>query len=355
MELAERIFKAEQEEGKRLSASKLPAWNNIDGIIYPARISMEQCSSLATAAYKASLVSGESLIDLTGGFGVDCATISQGFERSTYIERQARLCEIAKHNFELMGLDIAVVNSDCKEYIEDMPKFSTIFIDPARRDSKGGKVVSISDCEPDICAIKQKLIEKCDNLLVKLSPMLDITKALEALPETSEIHVVSVGNECKELLFLIDGRDGNPTIRCVNLPSDETFVFTLEMEQTATITVSMPSIYLYEPNSAIMKAGAFKSVATQFNLAKLHPNSHLYTSDRYVDNFPGRKFRIEGITGAHRNDMKGIEKANIAVRNFPASVDELRRKLKIKDGGDTYLFATTLCDGSHRIIRCSKI
>ena len=362
------IIQAWQEVGQKIAAEKLPSWAACPTIQYPVRLSMEQCSSEYTARYKASLVKGETLVDLTGGLGVDCSFLSESFTHTTYVEQQAALCQLAQHNFACLGKKITVVNALCEDYVDSMEPVDVIFIDPARRDNKGGKVALLGDCTPNLLTIGNKLLQKCQTLLVKLSPMIDIESVIKVFPSTQEVHIVAVNNECKEVLVRVKGEMAGisgtstgsvtdipavtePCIICANLPQqDQPFVFTRKAEEACTIAYSLPQTYLYEPNAAILKAGAFKQVAQQMGVHKLHPNSHLYTSDTLVSHFPGRIFTIDRITKVQKKEINDIEKANVSIRNFPGSVADLRKKLKLKDGGDTYIFATTLHDNSKVLI-----
>ena len=353
---------ATQIEGRRLAAAKLPAWAATDGVMYPVRLSMEQCSSEATARYKASLVGGSRLADLTGGFGIDCSYMSERFDEATYIERNEELCRIARHNFGLLGLPIRVVNGNSAEVLPSMPVQDWIFLDPARRDGVGNKVVALSDCEPDVCQLEKLLLQKAVRVMVKCSPMLDISLAISQLTSVREVHVVSVGNECKELLLILGGTTGHGIeVRTVNFQGSgvQTFDYALEEEQAASCSyTSTVGRYLYEPNSSMMKAGCFRLPAGRYGLQKLHRNTHLYTSDTLVPDFPGRVFEVKNIDGFGKNELKllssELKKANIAVRNFPERPEALRKRLKLSDGGDVYLFATTLADEKRVIIRCVK-
>ena len=387
------IFLARQTEGRKSIATKLPSWAENMSILFPVKISLEQCSSEATALYKASLVSGESMVDLTGGFGVDCSFLSKNFSKVDYVEQNTELCEIAEHNFRVLGLNIKVNNAESVEFLNAMPAVDCIYIDPARRDVKGKKTADLSLCSPNLLEIRDILLEKCNTLLIKLSPMFDISSALEVFPECRQVHVVSVKNECKELLLLVEGGFcGETEIVCVDLdelgvrseelgisvqtsgePSllelsrrvdDRQGIVKLEITSVASnlkkekgeiISYSFPKAYLYEPNASIMKAGLFKTVAHRYNVQKLHPSTHLYTSDEFVPNFPGRSFEIKRVTKVQRKEIQDIEKANLSIRNFPGNVADLRKKLKLKDGGDIYIFATTLNDNSKVLIITKKI
>ena len=385
----EHIFIARQTEGRKIIANKLPSWAENMSILFPVKISLEQCSSEATAIYKAGLVRGESLVDLTGGFGVDCSFLSRNFTSVDYVEQNEELCQIAEHNFAALGLNIRVNNAESVDFLKKMPFVDCIYIDPARRDVKGKKTADLSLCSPNLLEIRDILLEKCNTLLIKLSPMFDISSALEVFPECKQVHVVSVKNECKELLLLVEGGFcGETEIVCVDLDelgvrnfavSESNVQFTetlpneskiaegneepgitsvasnLKKEKGEIISYSFPKSYLYEPNASIMKAGLFKTVANKYNVQKLHPSTHLYTSEELVPNFPGRSFEIKRVTKVQKKKIQDIEKANLSTRNFPGNVADLRKKLKLKDGGDTYIFACTLNDNSKVLIVCNKL
>ena len=353
--------------GRQIAAEKIPSWKEIDDIWYPKHLSLEQCSSEITARYKASLLQGESLADLTGGFGIDCSFLATGFRSATYVERQAELCTIAAHNFPALDLNhISVRNDDGVAYLEAMSPVDCIFLDPARRNEHGGKTVAISDCEPNVAELEGLLLSKANRIMIKLSPMLDLSQALKELPHTQEVHIISVNNECKELLLLL-GQTAPEEIpvHCVNLSTKgeqekQLFVFTREQEQHSECSYTDTlGNYLYEPNASLLKAGAFRSIAAAYSVKKLHPNSHLYTSDTQIEGFPGRTFRIINRCSLNKKEIKenlsDLKKANITVRNFPATVAELRKRIKLAEGGDTNLFASTLNDGQKILIRCGKV
>jgi len=350
--------------GRQIAEAKVPSWHRFDGLLYPKHLSMEQCSSEVTALYKASLVEGRTFADLTGGFGIDCSFLSRKFKKADYVERQAELCELASHNFPLLGLDIDVHNEDGVAYLKRMQPVDCLFLDPARRDGHGGKTVAISDCEPDVSALEELLVEKAEVVMVKLSPMLDLSLALKTLKYVREAHIVSVNNECKELLLILQKNSvsSEVVIHCehiVNSIEHQHFVFIQEQERTSDCPLtSQVGTYLYEPNASILKAGAYRSLTQDYPVKKLHPSSHLYTSPQLIDDFPGRRFWVEAIGGFGKKELKsfllGIEKANLTIRNFPSSVAELRKRLKLKEGGEDYIFATTLADESKVLIRCKK-
>ncbi len=351
-----------QIEGWQTAKNKLPEWAEREGIIFPPRISLEQCSSQATAFYKASLASGDTLADLTGGFGIDCSYLARNFKKALYIERNPVLCDIAHNNFPILGLEhIEIINDECENRLPHLPTLDWIFIDPARRDGDGRKVVALADCTPSVAELENILLEKSQKVMIKCSPMLDIAAARHELKNISEVHIIAVNNECKELLFILSGKGEHPRTHCVNITgkSNETFSFTDSEEQAANITLACEvGKYLYEPNAAIQKAGCHHALVQATKSRKLHPNSHLYTTEEEITNFPGRKFKVEKIFGFTKNDIKELsqlKKANITVRNFPESVQQLRKRLKLTDGGDKYIFATTLADERKVLILCEKV
>ena len=350
-----------QIEARQLLQKKVPEWSTNEDLLFPAHLSIEQCSSEATARYKSNLLKSNTFADLTGGLGIDTYYLSQRFQETDYVERQPELCALARHNFDILQTNIKVFNESAEEYLKHCEPKDCIYIDPARRDSHGRKTVSISDCTPDVVTLQDLLLQKAETVMVKLSPMLDISKALEELKCVKEIHVLAVGNECKELVFIMKvGFSGQPMLYAANLMTQQPIVsFTLEEEHDCPLRLAESmGRYLYEPNAALMKAGCYKLLAHRFDVLKLHKNSHLYTSDTLFPDFAGRVFEIEGYAPYHKKVKQTLladaDKANLAVRNFPLGVDELRKTLKIKEGGDIYLFATTLRDGEKVIIRTKK-
>ena len=351
--------------GRQIAEAKIPSWYQVEGLLYPKHLSMEQCSSEATALYKMGLVEGETFADLTGGFGIDCSFLSRKFKQVDYVERQAELCELAGHNFPLLGLNIGVHNEDGVDYLKRMQPVDCLYLDPARRDGHGGKTVAISDCEPDVSALEELLVEKAKTVMVKLSPMLDLSLALKSLKHVQEVHIVSVNNECKELLLLLQkgAVSSDIKIHCehiVNSCEHQHYAFTLLEEHTSECPLAEAvGAYLYEPNASILKAGAYRSLTQAYPVEKLHASSHLYTSAHFIENFPGRRFKVEAVSGFGKKELKefmqGMEKANLTIRNFPSSVAELRKRLKLKEGGEDYLFATTLADESKVLVKCRKV
>ena len=333
----------QQVEGRQRTCDKLPTFAEIDDWWYPVRLSCEQCSSEITARYKASLLPTTpfTLIDLTGGYGVDTFFMSERATQAHYVERNEELCRIASHNFGLTRPQLQIHHADAICSLEQMPSCDVIYLDPARRDQNGGKVFRLEDCEPNVVELLPTLTAKSKQLMVKLSPMLDITQALRSLPMSFNVHIVAVKNEVKEVLLVQTTLE--PTIHAVNLSptTQQTFSFTQEEEKSATPYTPAESAhnlgeadttYIYEPNAAIIKAGAFKLVAQRYGLYKMAPNTHLYLSDQLIEDFPGRVWQILEI---NPKDMKQIPGANILTRNYPLTPEQLRKKLKIKDS-DTH-------------------
>jgi len=353
-----------QINGMQKIKTKVPLFYTTDEILYPAQLSLEQSSSQSTATYKSTLCEGNSLADLTGGFGIDCCFISAHFKHVSYVERQSELCELASHNFKVLGKNhIEIFNQDTETFLPEMQTVDWIFIDPARRGTGGKKVVLLSDCEPDLSALSALLLEKAANVMIKLSPMMDISAALRDLPQTTEVHIVAVENECKEVLLILRKNNEKPlqvfTINFGKNDHQQLFRFDAHEESNATSKLSSEvGKYLYEPNAAVMKSGGFKLIGNYFGLSKLHDNTHLYTGNELLLEFPGRIFNVKKVWGNSKSSLKQLTtehpKANISTRNYPISVDELRKKLKIKDGGETYLFACTLANEEKVIIDCKK-
>ena len=403
-------FALDQIRGRKMARVKLPRWASLEGIIYPPHISMEQCSSESTALYKAELAarllglpassSGTEMkaeneiefVDLTGGFGVDFSYIAARLGvKSMYVERQAHLCEAAKENFGRLGLKNAIVkNGDGIEVLYsfhpkkkdaasaddslgityDQPRsllktnlgLKIIFIDPARRDDAGNKVVSLKDCTPDVTVLQEEMLSKADYVIIKLSPMLDWHRAISELSHVREVHIISVNNECKELLLVLSVRNMGENLRIYCINDAQSFVCD-ELDMEASQVKIAPSTleemqYLYEPNASLMKAGCFSVLSGRYDARMLSKNSHLFVSQAPIEAFPGRSFRIIAVSSFNKKELKrhlsGITKANIAARNFPLSVAELRKRLKLKDGGETYIFATTLSDESHVLVITEK-
>lgn len=420
-------YALDQIKGWQTARRKLPTWAACDGIVYPPHLSMEQCSSEPTAQYKLNLAmewscriesselrveSSSRMTDLTGGFGVDFSFTSCAFASATYVERNAQLCHMVEHNLPLLGIDNAkVVCADAVDYLSTLDMQTMIFLDPARRDQHGAKTVMLADCTPDVVQLLPQLLKKSRFTMLKLSPMLDWHKAVEDLQGTvREVHIVSVGGECKELLLVLSeeieselkvfcadleagggsgeaglsgGSSGSSSSSCSGLSSEPSFPRTPSSPSapshpstpslSASLFVYAPgsscpapnstfniqhSTFLFEPNASIMKAGCFDELAAAYGVSPVSRNSHLFLSAEPVDGFPGRSFSIERVTTLNKRELRqalaGIEKANIATRNFPLSVAELRKRLKLKDGGDVYIFATTTAEDEHLLLISHK-
>lgn len=359
-------FAVEQIACRRQIRDKLPSWYAQEALIFPAKIAAEQCSSESTALYKQRLIgSGQHVCDLTGGLGIDTYFFSRKAASVLYIERFPAYCEAARHNFEVLGADnILIKQGDSTQLLPDLPPVDVFYLDPARRAEGNRRVFALQDCEPDLPALLPLLWEKAPKVIAKLSPMADLHHTLSLLPRTTAIHVLSVRNECKEVLFVLEREASvvSPPIHCIhfnNRGEEEAYTFTLAEEQTTAIAPALAvGRYLYEPNASLLKAGAFKSIASRTGVAKLHTSSHLYTSDTWVAGFPGRTFTVEEVIPFSGKSLKNLYKtlpqAHITVRNFPLSVEEVRKRLKIKEGGDIYLFATTLSSGEKVLIRSHK-
>ena len=400
-------YALDQIKGWQTARRKLPTWAACDGIVYPPHLSMEQCSSEPTAQYKLNLAmewaervesseveidnSSEqhatlnsqlsthnchapSMTDLTGGFGVDFSFTSCAFASATYVERNEQLCHMVEHNLPLLGIDNAkVVCADAVEYLAGLEPQTMVFLDPARRDQHGAKTVMLADCTPDVVQLLPQLLKKSRFTMLKLSPMLDWHKAVEDLQGTvREVHIVSVGGECKELLLVLSEEiESELKVYCADLeagggsspslPSHVSlFVYAPGSPRPAPNSKlkTQDSKFLHEPNASIMKAGCFDELAAAYGVSPVSRNSHLFLSAEPVDGFPGRVFSIERVTTLNKRELRqalaGIEKANIATRNFPLSVAELRKRLKLKDGGDVYIFATTTAEGEHVLLISRK-
>ena len=398
----------DQIRGRQYARKKIPSWAALEEIVYPPHLSMEQCSSEYTAKYKSCLLtrlvsalspnalqesSGYFLVDLTGGFGIDFAFMTQELQRACgrenvripacYVERDAWLCKLAKHNFEILGLrHVDVKNCDSMEFLREMDHVAGLFLDPARRDGHGGRTYNMRDCTPDVLALRDELLAKASFVILKLSPMLDWHQAVKELnngrPCVSEVHVVSVNNECKELLVVLtDSReDGTTCLRVCCANNGDTFEYQSPQHKEKgaipvidTDRMLLPGRFLYEPNASVMKVGCFEELCRRYQVMGVGENSHLYVSEDdsevgsepegIIADFPGRKFQITAVSSMNKKELREkfrqIDQANIATRNFPIKPEELRRRLKLKDGGDTYIFATTLFDGTHVLLLCKSV
>lgn len=368
-------YALDQIQGWQIARRKLPKWAACDGVIFPPHLSMEQCSSEPTAQYKLNLAMewaervghASRMTDLTGGFGVDFSFTSCAFAAATYVERNEQLCHIVEHNLPLLGLNNAtVVCADAVEYLSTVEPQTMLFLDPARRDEHGAKTVMLADCTPDVVQLLPKLLEKSRFTMLKLSPMLDWHKAVDDLQGTvREVHIVSVGGECKELLLVLSNVvESELKVYCADLStaSGSSSLFVYTPGSSAPVANSklktQNSKFLHEPNASIMKAGCFDELAAAYGVSPVSRNSHLFLSDEPIEGFPGRSFVVERVTTMNKGELRkalvGIEKANIATRNFPLTVAELRKRLKIKDGGDVYIFATTTAEGEHLLLISRK-
>lgn len=388
-------FALEQIAGWQTARRKLPSWAATDGLTYPPHLSMEQCSSEQTARYKAEVArrlveqtmaerGGETVLtDLTGGFGVDFSFMARGFDKGVYVERNDKLCAIAEANFKSLGLDnVRCVCADCTAYLPEAEGATLFFIDPARRDGNGARTYAISDCTPDILTMLPVMLAKAGAVMVKLSPMLDLSQTVKEIESVegahvSEIHIVSTGNECKEMLVVITGQeDGNRITFCVN--DDSIFAFddnetavtdrtgkaaacAALISEAATIgnvAATLRGMCLHIPDASVMKAGCFALLSAKKDVAPLDANSHLFVARDAAETFPGRTFLIKDATTMNKKELKRVlantDKANVAVRNFPLTADALRKRLKLKDGGDTYIFGTTV-SGEHLLLICEKM
>ena len=405
-------FVIRQIQARQLLKKKLPSWSENDELLFPKRLSLEQCSSELTAKYKRtisrkvaesqsevtsdticenlcqSVVETKTLADLTGGMGVDTSFLSDNFDETIYVESQAELCELAEHNFKVLKKNIKVVNAKAEDFLSQCDNVDCIYLDPARRDEYGRKMVSLHDCSPDVAELQDLLFEKTNTIIVKLSPMLDIDIIKKELKNIKEIHVVAVKNECKEVLVLCQRTTDNgqhisskacSQLIAIDLRENWSFTFSEDEEQEAIPTFADEiGKYLYEPGVACMKAAPFKLLSQRFNIKKLHRNSHLYTSDELVTDFPGRTFEVINVVPFDKkakkilsqqttdNGQQSLEessklkaqssrlKASVATRNFPLSADELRKNLGLQDGNDFYIFGTTMKGEKKVLILGSK-
>lgn len=391
----------QQIEGWQLARKKLPRWAAHDALWFPPRLSMEQCSSEATAEYKCQLAKQcnaqcklpTRLVDLTGGLGIDFSYLAQAFTHATYVEPQTVLCEIAQHNLPLLGLPEAqVINASSEDYLQHLvadtvtPSSHNVFyLDPARRDEKGHKVAALEDCTPNLLEIQDLLLSHARYVIVKLSPMLDITQALRQLKCVRQVHILSLQGECKEILLVLsqsndctspllpplaENENAIPiasqslTYHCVNLNTHDNIFHCTEEERCSATPHLLPCDaplqgYLFEPNASMLKAGVQDLLCTRHTLYKLHSHSNLFVGTHPIEGFPGRQFAIEHTSDFSKKALKALlgdlVQANLTIRNFPSTVAELRKRLKLKEGGHTYLFATTLHDGSHTLIRAHKV
>ena len=362
-------FALHQIKGWQVACKKLPSWAAHEQLLYPQQLSMEQCSSEQTARYKQQLVQrlcGQTqnegtLVDLTGGLGVDFSFMAQGFRQAYYVEQQVELCALAKYNFPLLGLSSAqIICGDGTTFLQSMAdQAMVIFLDPARRDATGSKTYAIEDCTPDVTLLSDELVNKAQWVVVKLSPMLDWHAAVAQLKHVCEVHIVSLGGECKELLLVMQQHSDGQPLQLYAVNDGKVFTCSAEEAQQRTPLLQTSTFdYLFEPHASLMKAGCFAALSARYGVKGLATNTHLFAAMTPVNDFPGRQFQVLAVTPFSKKSLKsalhGIEKANLAVRNFPLSVVELRKRLKLKEGGEHYLFATTI-GTTHALIICKKI
>lgn len=350
---------ANQIVAKKKAEHKLPTWFSTKNIYYPPKISIEQTSSEITADYKSKLVSGNSIIDITGGFGVDCYYFSKQFNTVFHCEINDELSTIVKHNYQQLKVNnCATFSGDGINFLKSTNQtFDCIYIDPSRRNDVKGKVFLLKDCLPNVPENIDFLLTKTNQILLKNSPILDISSAISELKFVKEIHVIAIKNEVKEVLFLLEKNyDKVIKIKTINIINEDSQKFEFDFNEEVTSNYAEPLTYLYEPNAAILKSGAFHQIASQLNLFKIHQHSHLYTSENLID-FPGRCFKILTILNYDKKKIKKLipdKKANITIRNFPKTVAQIRKETNLNDGGNTYLFFTTNLQNKLICILCSK-
>jgi hypothetical protein len=347
-----------QIESREKVKLKLPTWYKTSNIVYPPKLNLEQTSSEITAAYKSTLIHGKTIADITGGFGIDSYFFAQIFQKVAHFEIQKSLSNLVSHNLIcLQKKNITCHIGDGLEGVEDH-FYDVIYADPSRRHNNKGKVFFLEDCEPNIPKHLEYLLDHCKTLLVKTSPMLDISIGIEELQYVTQVHVVAVANEVKELIFLLSKEQTtSPEIHTVNFTKNKIQKFQFLWNTAAEVPINAPQLYAYEPNAAIMKSGAFTQICKEYQVSKLHKHTHLYTSNTLVS-FPGRRFNVEKIIPYSKKEMRrGIDfdKANITTRNFPESVATLRKKWGLKEGGNRYLFFTTIENDKKTLLICSKI
>lgn len=354
---------AGQIASRQKAERKLPEWFNDTEIIFSPKQNLEQASSEQTARFKARFLKGERLADLTGGSGVDVSYLSVNFRKSVYVEPNPELCELAKHNFKVLGKNIQVKESTAERFLEENTiHFDWIFIDPSRRDDQKNRVYALEDCVPNVFELKDRLPEASDQVLIKASPMLDIKKALKQFPECYKVQVVAIENEAKELLlYLKAGFEGDAEIEAWNLSEtkdEKYFGFTYREEKETIATIDSPHTYLYEPNSAIIKSGGYNLISSRFGIHKLHSNTHLYSSGTLIDDFPGRVLCIKEIFKPSKKEIrKRIPggKVNVVVRNYPSGANEVKKKFSLVDGGDDFLVFCEIEGKGFKTIWCNRI
>ncbi|MPR36170.1 THUMP-like domain-containing protein [Salmonirosea aquatica] len=359
---------AGQITARQKARHKLPSWYANDRLLFPPPLSVEQGSSEATARFKASLVSGRKLIDITGGMGVDCFYMSAHFEQTTYFDQLETVAQAAAYNFAQLGVSnrIEVRGEEAIATLDRQPETADwIYADPARRDERQRKVAQLADCTPDLTQVLPVLFRASPNILIKTAPLLDIDLAIAQLQSVREVHVIGLEGECKEVLYTLErgyprGQEVPIRVRLLNAEGTPLALFDFTRGQEAAVTAQFgePETYLYEPHAALLKAGAFKTIATQYGLTKLAPHTHLYTSTRWIPDFPGRGFEVVAVCKPNARELAAFVpqgKANLTLRNFPGKIDDLRKKWRLKEGGDVYLFAAELSDTRKVVIVTRKV
>ena len=345
---------------KKKAKEKLPTWFLLENIIYPEKISIEQTSSETTAKYKASLVSGEKLIDCTGGFGIDDYYFSKHFKSVIHCELNSDLSQIVKHNFEVLkATNIDCFHGDSTEILEQLnERFDCIYIDPSRRNDAKGKVFMLADCLPNVVDLQDFYFQFTNTILIKTAPILDLRAGLLELKNVAQIHIVAVDNEVKELLWkIVKNFNESPEIFAINLEKEKQTITKIKSSKSYFASYSLPKKYLYEPNASLMKSGGFEAVSELFAIGKLHQHSHLYTSDELID-FPGRKFQIDVIIPFQKKEISQFiqgKKMNVSTRNFPIKPEEIKKKYKILDGGIIFAFFTTNLNNEKIVLLCTKL
>ena len=335
----------QQIKGRKVAEKKF-SFLNQDDIIFPPNLNLEQASSQNTAEFKAQFFKGEKFIDLTCGFGIDAYFLSQNFKETTLVEQNEALLEVVKHNWKVLGRNANFINQKLEDFLnENNQKFDLIYLDPARRDNHNRKVFLLEDLSPNLIEIQEKLTELSDEILVKLSPLIDLQHLVSSLQNIAKIWIVAVKNEVKEVLIYLEKTEKQPEISCVNLQSNEPdFNFYFSEEKAVVVKYTSPQKYLYIANNSVYKSGAFNLISKRYNLSKLHQNTHLYTSERKIGAFSGRIFVVEELSP---KEIKKGEQYNIITKNYPLKPDEIKKKYKIKDGGEDYLIFCTSVKGKH--------
>ena len=338
----------QQIKGRKVAEKKFPFLNQ-ENIIFPPNLNLEQASSQDTADFKKQFFKGKKFVDLTCGFGIDAYFLSQNFEEITLIEQNTELLDIVKHNWEVLGRKANFINQKLEDFLKNNKEhFDLIYLDPARRDNHNRKVFLLEDLSPNIIEIQEQLSDISTEILIKLSPLIDLQHLVSSLKNICKIWIIAVKNEVKEVLVYLKKTENRPEISCINLQSSEPeFHFNLDDEKNCQSEFSIPKKYIYIPNNSVLKSGAFNLVSEKFGLRKLHQNTHIYTSEEKIEHFPGRIFETEEINS---KAIKKGEQFNIITKNFPLKPEEIKKKYKIKDGGNQYLIAVKSLSGNHFLV-----